>query len=247
VKRILGAVLCLAALLAVAGAQAAQQSPSDSFKLMRKSPTSFTWSYTNHRASGTQPVNGETIQITSGNTAILQSAVFDGVNGTVGSQNAFVFFPIDVAPGATLTGSGTTSAPLPNGTTFKFFVTTDGFATTANTSSTDVTLADLKLPQPDLEAAKNAVERAIAAEDNDDPTIGLADLRKASDDVFHADKHGEINSVEKITLWKPISQAEAEDQKAVKSKDENSMKHWLAKAKPYKETALRLIEAQLKS
>jgi hypothetical protein len=250
VRRILGAVLCLAALLAVGGAQAAQRSPSDAFKLTRKSATSFTWAYTNHRAAGTPPVNGETMQITSGNTAILQSAVFGGVNGTAGAQNALVFFPINVAAGATVMGTGTTSAPLPDGTTFKFFVTTDGFATTANTSSTDVTLASLRLPQPDLESAKGAVENAIAAEDKGDAASGLADLRKASTDVFHAKKHGEINSVEEITLQKPIGQAEAEDQKAVKAetaKDANSVKHWLSKARPYKETALRLIAAQLKS
>lgn len=259
-KRVTGVLVCIAALFAVSGAQATQRIPTkDTFTLQGFTDTTFGWSYTNHRAAGTPPVNGETIQITSGNPAILASATFDGVAGTPGSQNAFVFFPITVPPGATVTGTGTTNAPLAVGTTFKFFVTTDGFATTANTFSVDATLGRPTKKRPDLHRAEAFLDDAVDAEKKAErsatPAIIVSEskiagttLGRVEDELQKARESGEISEATRERIAGHVSEAKADDVKAERAagrKDLNSAKHWLAKAEAEKATAMHLITAAL--
>lgn len=272
-RRVLCAVVgaSLATLLAVSGVHAqAQTSRSktaarntvDAFKTTRKSPTSFTWTYTNKRPVGSPPVNGETIQITSGSPAILQSVSFDGIVGKpTGAQSAFSFYPLDIAAGTTVTGTGTTNAPLPSGTTFKFFVTTDGFATTANTDSVDSTLgsATTLAGKPKLELAEQSLEKAIAYEDKAVHVEsamdiyaagGRNDLKDAKFELKQATTLGEIDQTTNDRITSHIDPAISDDDKAIRAgnrHDTTSGKHWLAKARVEKEDALRLIKAALKS
>ncbi len=250
--------VCLAGLSIVTGAQARSLSSQDSFKTMRKSATTFAWSYTNHRAAGTPPVNGETIQITSGDPSILQSVTFDGVSGVAtGVGGAFSFYPISVAPGATATGTGVTNAPLPDGTKFKYFVTTDGFASSANTFSVDSTL--VAAAKPLLKAAKSFVVEAIGLErDIVHPrhrerglgTSAYHKVRTALFDLRSSLQKDEIDQGQHDAIANQLTPVLADDaraERALNRNDGNSATHWAKKGLARKEIALRLIEADLSS
>lgn len=261
-------VVCLAALLAVSVAQAKPKAgavpATDKVTIVSLSSTSFNFTYTNERSLGSPAVNGATIQITSGNPAILQSVLFAGTAGkATGAQDAFIFYPIAVPAGMTVSGSGTTNAQLPAGTTFKFFFTTDAFATTANTNPVDATLSSAVAPARErlkLKGTEKLVQAAIRQEGEalqdgpkseieSDELGSLGKLQAARNKLRRARELGEIDAATELPILHHIETASEDDVKAgiaAHRNDTNSAKHWLTKARVEKETALRLIVAALK-
>jgi hypothetical protein len=87
---------------------------------------SFNFSLKN---GSTTALNGLTIQIAAPNTITAFSIGGQPAAKPTGVQNAWSVFPATIPVGATVTGSGTLSAPLTKGVDFKIFTTPDGFAT----------------------------------------------------------------------------------------------------------------------
>ena len=87
---------------------------------------SFNFSLKN---GGTAALNGLTIQIAAPNTITAFSIGGQPAAKPTGVQNAWSVFPATIPVGATVTGSGTVSAPLTKNVDFKIFTTPDGFAT----------------------------------------------------------------------------------------------------------------------
>jgi hypothetical protein len=108
--------------------------------LVESTGTSFRFDYLNNRPGGSPPVNAVTVQVAGGAISI-QSATFAGVIGKpTNYQNAFIWYPLGLPSGSKSTGLVTTDSPVMPGTPAKFFFSTDGFGSNANTTSVDATI-----------------------------------------------------------------------------------------------------------
>jgi hypothetical protein len=139
----------------------------------------FHFSLTNTTSS---PIDGITLQWKDG--AILQfaSPEFPSACGTKGVvAGAFICQPIDVQPGASITGRGMASGPLTQGSPFQSYWTPDNFA---NATGVDTLFA----VSPDPRAAadvKQAVKwemraRTVVLWKNPFWRMPIADLRRSS-------------------------------------------------------------------
>lgn len=139
----------------------------------------FHFSLTNNTSS---PIDGITLQWKDGAIIQFASPEFPSACGTKGvAPGAFVCWPIDVQPGASITGRGMASGPLPQGSPFQSYWTPDNFATATGVDT-------LFAVSPDPRAAadvKQAVKwegraRTVVLSKNPIWRTPIADLRQSS-------------------------------------------------------------------
>ena len=88
---------------------------------------SFDFSLTN---KGALTVNGLTVQtVSSAMTSFSLNAIASQKCSVAAQQIAFACYPLDVKAGASISGAGVVSIPLPLGSKFEIFTTTNGFVT----------------------------------------------------------------------------------------------------------------------
>jgi hypothetical protein len=132
-RRVFGAPLVVAALCAltmnpaIASASTIVSIDVRSACAAGSSCTLFNVAVTN---STTATLNGLSVEVLGGTVINLQ---VNGYLTTLCQQNSahggFVCFPFSLSPGATLRASGRTGAPLTSATQFRFYTTSNGFAT----------------------------------------------------------------------------------------------------------------------
>ena len=139
----------------------------------------FYFSLTNNTSS---PIDGITLQWGDGP---IEQFALQGLPSACGTKGvvpgAFVCWPIDVQPGASVTGRGMTSGPLTQGSPFQTYWTPDNFATATGVDT-------LFAVSPDPRAAAD-VKQAVAWEGRARTVVlsknpiwrtAVADLRRSS-------------------------------------------------------------------
>jgi hypothetical protein len=120
------------------------------------------WSVTNR---GTEVLNGLTVQPGTGISASITAATLGSWAGTSNgyTSGAFGFYPIDVAPGQTVTGEIDLSAAAPVGSSLQLWWTSSAFADAASKDA-PITAKPAPKATPNLDDAAGFIESAIGLE-----------------------------------------------------------------------------------